>query len=292
MTVAGPRTCGRRRGRRPPAEGGDAADPGRRGRAGARRGHQQISISRPAIPPGSIRPPTRRPSGPWPLRRNSPPHHRRGPTRTGTLPSPTRIPFSTSTNAVPCTPHRQRVAVDDAAGRRQLRSLVFVGGGPRTVGILERLAASADQLLGPARVDVHIVDPFPAGGGRIWRSEQSALLWMNSMARDVTIFTDSSVTCEGPIVPGPDAGGMGQRSGPTHPGGGQALAAQPTRSGRTTSPAGRSRRTTCGGPTTAPWPRYRTGSGSASTGSPRSGWTMAAWTVGIGSGSGSPTGQS
>jgi hypothetical protein len=83
------------------------------------------------------------------------------------------------------------------------QTLVFVGGGPRTVGILERLAANTADIPGSARLSVHIVDPFPAGGGRIWRAEQSPLLWMNSMARDVTIFTDSSVSCEGPIVPGP-----------------------------------------------------------------------------------------
>jgi hypothetical protein len=83
------------------------------------------------------------------------------------------------------------------------QSLVFVGGGPRTVGILERLAANAAQIPGSASVDIHIVDRYPVGGGRIWRSEQSELLWMNSMARDVTIFTDASVTCTGPIAPGP-----------------------------------------------------------------------------------------
>src|SRR5664279_923248 len=91
-------------------------------------------------------------------------------------------------------------------------TLVFVGGGPRTVGILERIAASAPELLGPANqessgsvpgLDIHVVDPFPAGGGRIWRTTQSPLLWMNSTTADVTIFTDESVTCEGPIVPGP-----------------------------------------------------------------------------------------
>src|SRR5664279_4907700 len=91
-------------------------------------------------------------------------------------------------------------------------TLVFVGGGPRTVGILERIAASAPELLGPANqessgsvpgLDIHVVDPFPAGGGRIWRTTQSPLLWMNSTTAEVTIFTDESVTCEGPIVPGP-----------------------------------------------------------------------------------------
>ncbi|MEV6270046.1 FAD/NAD(P)-binding protein [Kribbella sp. NPDC051936] len=83
-------------------------------------------------------------------------------------------------------------------------TVVFVGGGPRTVGLLERFAASARELLGGRRVEIHVVDPYPVGGGRIWRREQSRLLWMNSMTSDITIFTDESVECEGPIVPGPD----------------------------------------------------------------------------------------
>ncbi|MET7277708.1 FAD/NAD(P)-binding protein [Kribbella sp. NPDC005582] len=83
-------------------------------------------------------------------------------------------------------------------------TVVFVGGGPRTVGLLERFAANAGELLGDGPVEIHVVDPFPAGGGRIWRREQSRLLWMNSMTSDVTIFTDESVDCEGPITPGPD----------------------------------------------------------------------------------------
>ena len=85
------------------------------------------------------------------------------------------------------------------------RSVVVVGAGPRGVGVLERLAASAGEFgVGPgAELDVHLVDPYPPGAGRIWRHEQSSLLWMNSMAADVTMFTDDSVRCDGPIVPGP-----------------------------------------------------------------------------------------
>ncbi|MEV8437630.1 FAD/NAD(P)-binding protein [Actinosynnema sp. NPDC051121] len=80
--------------------------------------------------------------------------------------------------------------------------VVVVGAGPRASGILERLGANAPELFdGP--LDVHLVDPFPPGAGRVWRHEQSPLLRMNSMAEDVTMFTDSSVTCEGPIRPGP-----------------------------------------------------------------------------------------
>ena len=85
------------------------------------------------------------------------------------------------------------------------RSVVIVGGGPRGVGVLERLAASAPEL-GVSATDplaVHVVDPYPAGAGRIWRADQSALLWMNSMAADVTMFTDASVTMDGPAADGP-----------------------------------------------------------------------------------------
>lgn len=81
------------------------------------------------------------------------------------------------------------------------RSVVIVGAGPRGTGVLERLAASAPEFV--ADLEVHLVDPYPDGAGRIWREDQSALLWMNSMAADVTMFTDASVVCDGPIVPGP-----------------------------------------------------------------------------------------
>ncbi|WP_309113536.1 FAD/NAD(P)-binding protein [Saccharothrix sp.] len=80
--------------------------------------------------------------------------------------------------------------------------VVFAGAGPRTSGLLERLGANAPELFdGP--LEVHLVDPFPVGAGRVWRHEQSPLLRMNSMAEDVTMFTDSSVACDGPVRPGP-----------------------------------------------------------------------------------------
>ncbi|MGP9021661.1 FAD/NAD(P)-binding protein [Streptomyces sp. BR1] len=82
-------------------------------------------------------------------------------------------------------------------------SLVVVGAGPRGTGFLERLAANLPELYGDQPLDVHLVDPYPPGGGRIWRAEQSPLLWMNSMAEDVTMFTDDTVQQEGPVRPGP-----------------------------------------------------------------------------------------
>jgi hypothetical protein len=81
-------------------------------------------------------------------------------------------------------------------------AIAIVGAGPRGIGLLERIAANAPELL-RGRLTVHLVDPFPPGPGRVWRFAQSPLLRMNSMPEDVTMFTDSSVQCAGPIRPGP-----------------------------------------------------------------------------------------
>ncbi|MFG3369144.1 FAD/NAD(P)-binding protein [Streptomyces sp. NPDC090032] len=81
-------------------------------------------------------------------------------------------------------------------------SLVIVGAGPRGTGILERIAANSPEHPG-LELDIHLVDPFPPGGGRVWRQAQSPLLWMNSQSQDVTMFTDDTVELEGPVLPGP-----------------------------------------------------------------------------------------
>ncbi|WP_308799615.1 FAD/NAD(P)-binding protein, partial [Streptomyces sp. UH6] len=67
----------------------------------------------------------------------------------------------------------------------------------------ERLLANA-PLLAPGRpVEIVLVDPHPAGPGRVWRDGQSPLMRMNSFAKDVTLFPGPSVRCEGPPRPGP-----------------------------------------------------------------------------------------
>ncbi|MDQ0797202.1 FAD/NAD(P)-binding domain-containing protein [Streptomyces sp. B1I3] len=82
-------------------------------------------------------------------------------------------------------------------------ALVVIGGGPRGTGVIERIAANAGELYGDRPLDIHLVDPYPPGGGRIWRQDQSPLLRMNSMAEDVTMFTDDTVRMDGPVRPGP-----------------------------------------------------------------------------------------
>ena len=85
--------------------------------------------------------------------------------------------------------------------------VTLVGGGPRSTGILERIVAlagaadtaanadtagAADAAGTGDPIDVHVVDPFPPGGGRIWRQDQPALLWMNSTTADVAMYPDGT----------------------------------------------------------------------------------------------------
>ncbi|PNG20375.1 FAD/NAD(P)-binding protein [Streptomyces cahuitamycinicus] len=90
-----------------------------------------------------------------------------------------------------------------APGRARV-SVALVGAGPRGTSVLERLCASAPELLPPgARLTVHVIDPDPPGPGRVWRTAQPPELLMNTVACQVTLFTDDSVDCSGPIRPGP-----------------------------------------------------------------------------------------
>jgi hypothetical protein len=81
-------------------------------------------------------------------------------------------------------------------------AIAVIGAGPRGAGLLERIAANVPEL-NAGRLVVHMIDPFPPGPGRVWRFAQSPLLRMNSMPEDVTMFTDDTVRCAGPIRPGP-----------------------------------------------------------------------------------------
>ncbi|WP_329333034.1 FAD/NAD(P)-binding protein [Streptomyces sp. NBC_01352] len=58
----------------------------------------------------------------------------------------------------------------------------------------ERIAAAPELCDNAAELRIHLGGPAPARPERIWRHEQSALLRMNSMAEDVTVFTHESST--------------------------------------------------------------------------------------------------
>ncbi|MEU3567974.1 FAD/NAD(P)-binding protein [Kitasatospora sp. NPDC036755] len=81
--------------------------------------------------------------------------------------------------------------------------LCIVGAGPRGLSVLERLCANARQdPAGPA-VTVHVVDPEAPGAGAVWRTGQSRHLLANTVASQITVYTDAGSRIDGPIEPGP-----------------------------------------------------------------------------------------
>ena len=86
---------------------------------------------------------------------------------------------------------------------RQLEVCV-VGAGPRGLSVLERLCANEHRDRRYDSVTVHIVDDAGPGAGAVWRPEQPRCLLANTVASQITVYTDDSVRIEGPIAPGAD----------------------------------------------------------------------------------------
>ncbi|WNF29350.1 FAD/NAD(P)-binding protein [Streptomyces sp. C11-1] len=79
----------------------------------------------------------------------------------------------------------------------------LVGAGPRGLSVLERLCANERKSPAHSAVTVHVVDPYAPGAGKVWRTGQSRRLLMNTVASQVTVFTDHTVTMDGPVEEGP-----------------------------------------------------------------------------------------
>lgn len=82
-------------------------------------------------------------------------------------------------------------------------NIAIVGVGPRGLSVLERLLANERSGGDRGLVTVHLVDPFAPGPGRVWRTEQPQELLMNTVTSQVTVFTDDTVSMDGPVEPGP-----------------------------------------------------------------------------------------
>ncbi len=86
-------------------------------------------------------------------------------------------------------------------------SIALIGAGPRGASLIERIGAhlGRDRSRGErgGSLDLHVVDDAEIGAGRVWRTDQTRELCMNTLADAVTLFTEPSSTVEGPVVPGP-----------------------------------------------------------------------------------------
>jgi uncharacterized NAD(P)/FAD-binding protein YdhS len=81
--------------------------------------------------------------------------------------------------------------------------ICVVGAGPRGLSVVERLVANERAQPSHDAVTIHVVDPSAPGAGQVWRSGQSRHLLMNTVACQITVYTDESCKIDGPIEPGP-----------------------------------------------------------------------------------------
>jgi hypothetical protein len=90
------------------------------------------------------------------------------------------------------------------AAASDVTTIAIVGAGPRGLSLLERLVALARTLdrRPPSPLVVELIDPYEPGAGRIWRTDQSEALLMNTVIRQITIF-------------GPDPEAPGRETGPS-----------------------------------------------------------------------------
>ncbi len=82
-------------------------------------------------------------------------------------------------------------------------TLAIIGGGPRGISVLERIVAAAPTLPTSLPLDVHLVDDTEPGAGRVWRTDQTRTLCMNTLADAVTLFTEPGSTVALPVLEGP-----------------------------------------------------------------------------------------
>lgn len=78
--------------------------------------------------------------------------------------------------------------------------IAIVGGGPRGLSVFERIVEwSREEQV----IQITMFDAY-GPGGKVWREDQSLSLLMNSVASQVTLFTDETLSTSGPVAKGPN----------------------------------------------------------------------------------------
>ncbi|MDV9170868.1 FAD/NAD(P)-binding protein [Streptomyces sp. W16] len=81
-----------------------------------------------------------------------------------------------------------------------MTTIAVVGGGPRAMSVLERLAARASESGSVEPVEIHLIDSVQVGCGQVWRTDQPDWFLMNTVAGEITAF--SGPPDAGPARPG------------------------------------------------------------------------------------------
>lgn len=69
--------------------------------------------------------------------------------------------------------------------------------------MLERLSSYLNALDSIPEVTVHLIDDARHGSGRVWDAGQTRNLCMNTLAQDLTLFTEPGATIGSPVLEGP-----------------------------------------------------------------------------------------
>ena len=81
--------------------------------------------------------------------------------------------------------------------------IAIIGAGLYGLSTLERIVANVPEYAAEREFHIHLIDPYLDRGSRTWLTDQPAELWMNSHAGEMTLFTDDSSNCAGPVRKGP-----------------------------------------------------------------------------------------
>lgn len=82
-------------------------------------------------------------------------------------------------------------------------SIAIIGLGPRGASLIERLGVHLSALPDTGPLDLLLIDDAEPGSGRIWRTDQTRELCMNTLADAVSLFTEPGSTVTGDVVEGP-----------------------------------------------------------------------------------------
>lgn len=84
----------------------------------------------------------------------------------------------------------------------ETKKIVIVGSGPRAIAVLERIAIELEEHPPAQPLSITVIDAVEPGAGRVWRTDQSPHLLMNTITSQITLYS-------GPLQNGPWRAGAG-----------------------------------------------------------------------------------